>query len=372
MFAFLLSTTFSANWLSTSGNKIVDGSGSQVKLQGLNWFGFETSVGCFHGLWAANLHDMVSEVAKRGFNVFRVPVSADLLHTWLDKKPEVPSSMNPQVNPDLDGLTNREIFDLFLVDCKKEGLKVFIDVHGIAPDSYTDALWGTPEYLYKAVEFFADAYKDDDTVIGIDIKNEPHGECGSSSGATWDSSTTDNNWHYVSLTAANRILAKNPNLLILVEGIACYKGPRGQDNGWWGGVLSFVKDLPLDLGKYQNKLVYSPHEYGPSVFDQSWFQGDFTYDSLYNDHWKDSWMFIHEDGIAPLLIGEWGGHIQGTNTKWMQFMVQLIQKNSLGHTFWCLNPNSGDTGGLINGDWLTWDEEKYDLIKPAVSGKLFK
>jgi endoglucanase len=31
-----------------------------------------------------------------------------------------------------------------------------------------------------------------------------------------------------------------------------------------------------------------------------------------------------------------------------------------------LNPNSGDTGGLLLDDWKTWDEQKYALLKPAL------
>nr|BAF57291.1 putative glycosyl hydrolase family5 [uncultured symbiotic protist of Reticulitermes speratus] len=329
---YFFSCIFSADWLSTSGNKIVDSGGNQVKLQGLNWFGYETQMRVFHGLWAANLHDTVAEVARRGFNVFRCPFSADLLHEWSSGKYE-PVQINPNVNADLNGKNNREIWDDFLVDCKKNGVKVFIDIHGVEPDQYQDATWGKPEYIYTALEWFANEFKSDDTIIGIDIKNEPHGQCDYADKAIWDSSTADNNWRSTAATAASRIHAKNPNLLIFVEGIECYNGPRGIESGWWGGVLTFVKDLPLDLGSHQDKLVYSPHEYGPTVFNQTWFNPTFTYDSIYNDHWKDSWMFIHEQDIAPLLFGEWGGKLEGTNTDWMTYMVQLISKNNLSHTF---------------------------------------
>lgn len=285
-----------------------------MKLQGVNWFGFETANQMFHGLWTTNLHTLVQQVAERGFNVFRVPISADLLHQWSSGKGTVSSAVNVYANPDLDGLTNKEVFELFLQDCKKYGIKVFIDVHGIESDSYTLPLWGTPEYLYTALEWFASNYKSDDTIIAVDIKNEPHGKCDGGDHAVWDKSTSANNWYNTAKTAATRVLAKNPNLLILVEGIECYDGPRGAESGWWGGCLTFVKDLPLDLGSNQKQLVYSPHEYGPTVYEQTWFSGDFSYDSLYNDHWKNQWMFIHEQGIAPLLIGEWGGKIEGTNT----------------------------------------------------------
>jgi hypothetical protein len=43
-----------------------------------------------------------------------------------------------------------------------------------------------------------------------------------------------------------------------------------------------------------------------------------------------------------------------------------IVAKKLHHTFWCINPNSSDTGGLVGNDWLTWDEAKYSLLKPAL------
>jgi endoglucanase len=155
-------------------------------------------------------------------------------------------------------------------------------------------------------------------------------------------------------------------LLILVEGNQCYKG----DSSWWGGNLAGVADIPVDVGN-KAQLVYSPHEYGPSVNDQPWFKGEITYDSLYSAHWHKHWLYIHENGIAPLLIGEWGGKLSGKNVAWMKATVQMIAKFQLHHTFWCINPNSGDTGGLLKDDWKTWDEEKYAFIKPCLGGKLW-
>ena len=53
-------------------------------------------------------------------------------------------------------------------------------------------------------------------------------------------------------------------------------------------------------------------------------------------------------------------------------MQQLIKNYHLNHTFWCLNANSGDTGGLLKDDFKTWDTEKYNIVKPVLwreSGK---
>jgi Endoglucanase len=223
--------------------------------------------------------------------------------------------------------------------------------------------------------WMADRYKNDDTIIAYDIKNEPHGKPNESPRAKWDNSNDADNWKYVAEKTAKAILQKNPNVLIMVEGIEIYPVDinkngdfSSKNNGdyyfnWWGGNLRGVKDYPVNLGKYQNKLVYSPHDYGPTVYNQPWFSGNYTYESLHKDCWDDNWMYIYDDNIAPLLIGEWGGYMKEPNLKWMTCMRKLIVDNKLNHTFWCFNANSGDTGGLVLDDFKTWDEEKYKICK---------
>ena len=50
----------------------------------------------------------------------------------------------------------------------------------------------------------------------------------------------------------------------------------------------------------------------------------------------------------------------------MTALRDLIVEEGLHQTFWVINPNSGDTGGLLLDDWRTWDETKYNLLKPAL------
>mgnify|MGYP000759366128 FL=1 len=164
----------------------------------------------------------------------------------------------------------------------------------------------------------------------------------------------------------------------MVEGIEIYPkdikkngnfGSQNEDDyffNWWGGNLRGVADNPIDLGNRQNKLVYSPHDYGPAVYEQPWFEGGYTYDSLYKDCWYDNWFYIQDKNIAPLLIGEWGGYMTEPNVTWMTYLRQLIYENKINHTFWCFNANSGDTGGLVKDDFTTWDTEKYNFVKEVL------
>ena len=370
------------DWLFTDGNKIVDKDGKQVWLTGVNWFGYNTGTNTFDGLWNSQLEPTVKGIADHGFNLIRVPISAQLINQWAAG--EYPkANYNNAYNEELNSMNSLEIFDYFLVLAEENGLKVMPDIHSAETDAsgHNVNLWYTDkvsvEDYYAALEWMAERYKDNDTIIAFDLKNEPHGKPNEGKNAAiWNDSKDANNWKYVAETAAAKVLAKNPNVLILVEGTEIYPIKKGGNYSstnsddyyfnWWGGNLRGVAEYPVDLGKYQNKLVYSPHDYGPTVYEQPWFKGNYTYDSLMKDCWYDNWLYIHDEEIAPLLIGEWGGFMRDPNLTWMTYMRQLISTYHLNHTFWCLNANSGDTGGLLLDDFTTWDTEKYNFVKEVL------
>ena len=370
------------DWLHTDGNKILDKDGKQVWLTGVNWFGYNTGTNTFDGLWNSQLAPTVKSIADHGFNLIRVPMSAELILQW--KSGEYPkANYNNAYNPVLNDMNSLQIFDYFLKLAEENGMKVMPDIHSAETNAsghnvnlwYTDKI--SVDKYYEALEWMAERYAKNDTIIAFDLKNEPHGKPDESTNAAiWNNSKDANNWKYVAETAAAKVLAKNPNVLIMIEGTEIYpknsKGDYSSTNkedyyfNWWGGNLRAVKDFPIDLGKYQNKLVYSPHDYGPTVYEQPWFEGDYTFDSLMKDCWKDNWFYIHQSNTAPLLIGEWGGFMKDPNLKWMTYLRQLIKENHLNHTFWCFNANSGDTGGLVKDDFRTWDTEKYNFVKEVL------
>ncbi|MCW8336339.1 cellulase family glycosylhydrolase [Vibrio paucivorans] len=370
------------DWLHVEGNKVVNKHGQQVWLTGANWFGFNTQERVLHGLWQVNLDDTIKSISRRGVNLLRIPISTELIHEWSQGQTSIPS-VNTSANPELSGKTDLQVFDALIESSKKYGVKILLDVHSAEADNmgHIYEMWYkgdiTPEIFYSTWEWITERYQNDDTIIAMDIQNEPHGKPYSSTTfAKWDDSTDINNWKYACETASNRILAINPNLIVMCEGIESYPidgkdwGSQDEDdyyNNWWGGNLRGVRDYPIDLGDNQDQLMYSPHDYGPLVFAQDWFYEGFNKDTLYQDVWKDNWMYIHEENIAPLLIGEWGGFMDGgDNEKWMLAIRDLIVEHELHHTFWAINPNSGDTGGLLENDWVTWDEEKYAIFEPSL------
>ena len=313
-----------------------------------------------------------------------------------------------------DGKTvknSMEIFDIIMQKCKEHGIKALIDVHSPASHNsgHNYALGSYNENADDAsgmavghfsnepitwddwkdsITWLAEKYANDDTILAYDLKNEPHGKRGYKGSdcpdkiAKWDDSTDLNNWKYSAEQCANSILAVNPNALILVEGVEQYpKTEQGYTYdtpdiwdapadkspwypAWWGGNLRGVKDNPVVPESGTSQIVYSPHDYGKSVYNQTWFQKDFTTQTLLDDYWYDTWAYINDQDIAPLLIGEWGGHMDsGDNQKWMELLRDYMIDNHINHTFWCLNPNSGDTGGLLDSQCGEWDKDNYELFE---------
>ena len=421
------------DWLHAEGSRLYDMNGNEVWLTGANWFGLNCIEYSPHYLYAGDIDDMLQEVADRGINVIRFPISTELILSWMNGTPYqisaggMQASYNPPVDMDdgnggvikagtygrinkdfveADGktlITSDRGFDIILDKCKKYGIKAFIDIHSPHADNSghnynlwygketADGTMVTTDIWIDTLVWIADKYKNNDTLIGYDLKNEPHGKGQEGvNAAKWDGSTDENNWAYAATKCADAILDVNPNALIFIEGVeqsmsgampGDYWGMGDRrDNSpyigaWWGGNFRGAREYPITPEHGTSQIVYSPHDYGPSVYAQTWFNKDFTTQTLLDDYWYDTWAYINAEDIAPELIGEWGGHMDGAeNQKWMELLRDYMINNHINHTFWCLNTNSGDTGGLWagfqydinNGTTITWEEEKYALFEESL------
>ena len=417
------------DWLHAKGSRLFDKNGNEVWLTGANWFGMNCTENFPHGLWSADVDKLLSQVADRGINIIRFPISTELLLSWMNGSPYKCEGLNPKnedaykFNPDFcheDGseMNSMEVFDVIMQKCKKYGIKALVDVHSPASHNsgHNYELWyyeptsKTADDMATVKEkganqgdqiswqdwidsltWLAKKYANDDTIIAYDLKNEPHGKRGYDGStcptdiARWDDTELKNNWKYSAEQCANSILKVNPNALILVEGVEqfpkieegytydtpdIWNAPADKSpwyGAWWGGNLRGVRKYPVKPDSGTSQIVYSPHDYGPSVYAQTWFDKDFTTESLLDDYWYDTWAYINVEDIAPLLIGEWGGHMDaGKNQKWMELLRDFMIEHHINHTFWCLNPNSGDTGGLLDATFSTWDEKKYGLFEEAL------
>ncbi len=101
------------------------------------------------------------------------------------------------------------------------------------------------------------------------------------------------------------------------------------------------------------QLVYSIHDYPASVTDQPWFASAAFPDDL-PDVWEAAWGFIARDELAPILIGEFGSRLESSQDRlWLEHLMDYADELGASFTVWSLNPDSVDTGGLLEDDWRT-------------------
>lgn len=326
----------------TSGSSIVDASGTAVRIAGVNWFGMETPDYTVDGLWSRGYKDMMNQMVSLGFNTIRLPYSNQFLDS-----PAVPPGglIDYNKNADLKGLTGPQIMDKIVAYAGTIGMRIILDRH--RPDANSQsALWYTgayPESTWIADWVaLAKRYAGNPTVVGADLHNEPHDP------ACWSCGNPADDWHAAAQRAGNAILAANPNWLIVVEGVQSYNN----DYYWWGGNLEGAGANPVKLD-VANRLVYSAHDYPASVSGQPWFSAP-NYPSNMPAVWDQHWGYLYKDSIAPVLLGEFGSRLATTSDQqWFSSMIAYLKATGMSWTFWSWNPNSGDTGGILNDDWQT-------------------
>ena len=379
-----------AGYWHTNGNKIVDASGAVVRIAGINWFGFETGNYSFHGLWSRDYRDVLDQIKSLGYNTIRLPYSSQLFDsgiraTSISNAPTTkwPGGMNL---PLMEGgvmngtpLAPLPMLDEIIRYGGSIGLRFILDRH--RPDSGGQSpLWYTAAYSESRWisdwVMLANRYKGNTAVVGADLHNEPHHVQGNGpTSACWGCGDTTKDWRLAAERGGNAILAANPNWLIFVEGVDCF-GPGGDSEPpnewggggtasctWWGGQLAGARDYPVRLN-VANRLVYSPHEYDNGVYNQSWFS-EANFPNNMPARWDGWWGYLVKENIAPVMVGEFGSTLNDPKDgQWLSTLMSYIGTNGMSFTFWCLNPNSGDTGGILLDDWITVNTTKHAYLSP--------
>ena len=339
-----------ANYLHTCGSRLYDANGREVRIVGVSWSGIETGSYVPDGLGARNWQDMLDQVVALGYNTIRVPFTNEALEPGRQI-----NHVNFYINPDLEGLTGLEMLDRLVEGARERGLKIILDRHRSAP--YADnSLWYdqnvSEERWIADWQMLAKRYEGNDTVIGFDLHNEPHGP------ATWGTGEVETDWRLAAERAGDAVLAVNPYLLILVEGIQYHEGQQY----WWGGNLLGARSAPVRLS-LPGRLVYSPHDYGPSVSHQEWFS-DPRFPANMPEVWGRGWAYLHHQEIAPVVVGEFGGPSLGEDPdgQWQRSLLAYLQEHGIGAIAWSLT-GSWDTGGLLYYNYTLVDQPKQDAYR---------
>jgi endoglucanase len=322
----------------------------EVRLFGVNWFGLESADRALYGPSQSmrSVADILAQVKSLGFSALRVPLS--------------PESINPggasagwANQGDVD--TGREHFEELARAAADAGLYMLLDVHNCASavgfgsegpadprcNGYDVARWIDD---LRTLADLATQYAPH--VVGIDLFNEPHG-------------LSHADWKALAEQAGRAVLERNPKLLLFVEGI----GGEGydatsHDGPFWGENLTGVAAAPVDLPP--SRLVYSPHVYGPSVYAQEYFDAPnfpANMPAIWDKHF--GYLFGKQ---APIIVGEFGGKYTDSDKVWQDaFVAYLMAHGARSFFYWCLNPNSGDTGGVLQDDWRTPQAGKVALLQ---------
>lgn len=350
----------------TSGNRILDSAGNPVRIAGVNWYGFETPDEVAHGLWAQDYHTVVDDIRNLGYNTIRIPFSNQMVET-----PVVPQNISffnnsGPINTDLQGLNSLQILDKIISYAGQDGLKVILDDHRseAGESAEQNGLWYTSAYPDSAWTndwaTMAKRYAGNATVIGFDLRNEPHTPTGVAyaQAATWGTGDTTTDIRLAYQRAGNAILAADPNALIFCEGIS--ENPNssgGFDSTWWGGDLVEAGANPVTLSS-AGHVVYSAHDYGPNLFQQTWFNSSTTTASL-ESVWTKNWGYLYTQGTAPVWVGEFGtgnaasdvsDSTPGSQGQWFASMTSYLHDNTwMGWTYWALNGE--DSYALLDNNY---------------------
>jgi endoglucanase len=341
--------------LHTDGATIKTSAGEPYVIKGISWFGMETSNCAPHGLWQISLDQGLARIKSYGFTTIRLPYSNECLHATST------TSIDATLNPGLVGKTPQQVMDIVIARAKAYGLNVFLDRHrpdsGAQSELWYTAQWSEKQWIDDWV-MLAKRYRNDPTVIGADLHNEPHGT------SCWGCGDPKRDWPAAATRAGNAVLAANPDWLIIVEGV---EKQASAGTTWWGGGLADAKTRPVTLS-VKNRLVYSPHDYPASIFPQSWFSAP-TYPANLPGVWDRNWGYLATTKTAPVLLGEFGTKLETTSDQqWLATMVGYLKSSGMSFSYWSFNPNSGDTGGIVKDDWVSPQTAKLKALEPIVHG----
>ena len=257
-------------------------------------------------------------------------------------------------------------------------------------------------------------------IIGIDCFNEP-----------WKYSWSE--WADLAKECYDAIAAEDDDLIAIVEGISGSHEVAGGKlepeyfgaspaNPNWGENLWGQQNDPIQIPK--DRLCFSPHTYGPSVYVQKQFidQSNAACVGLEDDDagkakcnlvvtrsnanavaairkgWDEHFGYLRAQNYC-VIVGEFGGtktwpqnpveptaatiwaHLPANaryDWEWQNMFVDYMkEKNITDFTYWSINPESGDTGGVYNhaytqsnksgwGVWQGFDTEKVSMLTGLV------
>ena len=328
-----------------------------MQLKGVSWFGAEGAGRAPDGLWVHNATFYLRFLAESGFNAVRLPLALD----------NILSNTRPSVNMlsaarELHGLSYFQVLEHIVDVAGSHGLLILFDLHRLQSTTWPDAgLWYTDSItiadVQRAWDLVQSRFCNRWNTLGADLLNEPHG-------ATWLE------WAQAATTLGNFVLSKCSRWVVFVEGVA-HERKDVAGEYFWGENLAGAGKHPVRLDTPE-KLVYSPHVYGPGNGDEAHHMPYFDekdFPRNMDKLWLRHFGHLAVSG-ATLIVGEWGGTFRDKDRRWQEAFSRFLRDRQLSSFYWSLNPNSEDTGGLLTDDWTSSESAKLALLRSHPSTKL--
>jgi len=350
--------------LYTRGRRIVDSSGQEVKFYCVNWSGAHMQDYVVGGLHVATIAEISNQIASLGFNCVRLQWSLEMYYN----NPPVPYSAVVAM-PELAGAKALDAYMLVVQTLAEYNIMTIIDNHVSDANWCCDwrdrnGLWYTDNYpeemWFDAWKGMTELFRNVPMAVAVDLRNElrPAIVDGTARIPSWGTGDVLTDWQIAANKAANEILAINPNLLVIVQGI--YSGKS----------LTGVVDHPIVLS-VPNKLVYSTHDY-------KWFHPTINWNDeserVYRrykrtlDKW---WGFILEENqpyTAPIWVGEFGtGHDAGSLNYWWKCLLRYMKENDLYFAYWPIDGTQSRGDGREFGA-----EEGYGILNTTWNGVAYQ
>ncbi|EIE25045.1 hypothetical protein COCSUDRAFT_46570 [Coccomyxa subellipsoidea C-169] len=406
--------------VSVTLGQFIGAKGEPLAIKGINWFGFETASTMLDGLWQGpsaitqNFDSVAWRIKLMGFNTIRIPFSFQVLFNMVPRSytaactpttadtvkqsvipPGVttPAGVNPPelmapgdalgasgvCNADLPNTSGYARFLFVLRYFAANGFYILIDNH-LSFDN--TAVSNTAQWLIWWKQLMTDvaALPSTRNRVMVDIMNEPD-----VLGLRWQGTTPDMSSLY--LAAMEAIYPISPTTLFFIEG-----GGQLPYAMCWGD--GFVTDPAIIAANglsdpnpffttllskpYLNNVVISPHYYPPSISTaKTKVSGADLWERMQNSFGYLTSGQGYQGHVFPLVIGETGSmYLTQADVLFLSDMAKYMKNDpaaavyphaTLSHLmWWSWNPNSGDTGGIVQDDWLTVIWNKVDFLINAV------
>lgn len=334
--------------LRAQGRDIVDADNVRCKLASINWYGASDELFVPGGLDVQHRSTIALLIRRLGFNSVRMPYSDELVRS----NPLIPLRLL-SANLDLAGSRALDVYAAAVNALTDAGLAVIINNHitqatWCCGTNLCDAAWSndylgplcrvsqTEDQWIENWETVMSRFVDNPRVAGADLRNEVRGIWGT---MTWDA------WATAAERAGERLLALQPNWLMVVEGISSAND------------LSGVRERPVRYS-IPGRVVYSAHVYAWSGWGQLQPYSKRPYPSFVRAMQKN-WGYLLEEQIAPVWVGEFGApDSPGEDDRYWPNLMRYLEEMDADFGYWAINPrkphlNEQEHYSLIEDDWET-------------------